>query len=131
MKSIVTRYVAANDETVKAEELKADILVNRTLKVVARSTSRADGSRGCECAEQRKVTRGEVAAETARANSINMAMAIVVVIAIVGSVLFSFIGIARPMTRLNGALGQMAAGNLDIVIPGAVRGDEMATSPRP
>ena len=49
-----------------------------------------------------KISRGEVAAETARANWINMAMAIVVVIAIVGSVLFSFIGIARPMTRLNG-----------------------------
>ena len=43
----------------------------------------------------------------------------------VGSVLFSFLGIARPMTRLNGALGQMAAGNLDIDIPGADRGDEI------
>ena len=29
------------------------------------------------------------------------------------------------MTRLNGALGQMAGGNLDIAIPGADRGDEI------
>ena len=29
------------------------------------------------------------------------------------------------MTRLNGALGEMAGGNLDVVIPGADRGDEI------
>ena len=64
-------------------------------------------------------------AETAQANRINFGLAIVVMIAIIGSVMFSFFGIARPMTRLNGALGQMAGGNLDIVIPGADRGDEI------
>ena len=52
-------------------------------------------------------------------------MAIVVVISLIVSVIFSFLGIARPMTRLNGALGEMAGGNLDIVIPGADRGDEI------
>jgi methyl-accepting chemotaxis protein len=52
-------------------------------------------------------------------------MAIVVMMSLIGSVVFSFFGIARPMTRLNGALGQMAGGNLDIVIPGADRGDEI------
>src|SRR6185437_7828492 len=36
-----------------------------------------------------------------------------------------FLGIARPMTRLNGALGEMAGGNLDVAIPGASRGDEI------
>jgi methyl-accepting chemotaxis protein len=124
MKSIVTRYVAANDETVKAEELKADILTNRTLKVVAESGELMEGSVS-NAQKNAKISREEVASETARANWINMGMAIVVVIAIVGSVLFSFLGIARPMTRLNGALGQMAAGNLDIAIPGADRGDEI------
>ncbi len=29
------------------------------------------------------------------------------------------------MTRLNGAMGKMAAGDLDVVIPGAKRGDEI------
>src|ERR1019366_9024506 len=65
------------------------------------------------------------AAEEAYAGRINFGLAIVVMSAIIGSVLFSFFGIARPMTRLNGALGQMAAGHLDIVIPGADRGDEI------
>ena len=54
-----------------------------------------------------------------------MAMAIVVVISLIASVIFSFVGIARPMTRLNGALGKMAGGDLDVVIPGADRGDEI------
>jgi methyl-accepting chemotaxis protein len=124
MTSIVTRYVAANDETVKAEELKADILANRTVTVVNESGELME-SAVSNAQKNAKISRDEVAFETARAGSINMVTAIVVVIAIVGSVLFSFLGIARPMTRLNGALGQMATGNLDIVIPGADRGDEI------
>ena len=39
--------------------------------------------------------------------------------------MFSFLGVARPMTRLNGALGRMAGGDLDVEIPGAGRGDEI------
>jgi methyl-accepting chemotaxis protein len=124
MKSIVTRYIAANDETIKAEDLKTDILANRTVKVVNDSGELMEAA-VANAQKNTKISRDEVASETARANSVNMVMAIVVVIAIVGSVLFSFLGIARPMTRLNGALGQMAAGNLDIEIPGADRGDEI------
>ena len=52
-------------------------------------------------------------------------MAVVVMIPMIVSVVSSFLGIARPMTRLNGALGEMAGGNLDVVIPGAERGDEI------
>ena len=124
MMSILTRFIAANDETVKAEELKADILVNRTLKVVAEFGELMEAAVST-AQKNAKISREEVAAETAKASWINLVTAIVVVIAIVGSVLFSFLGIARPMTRLNGALGQMAAGNLDIAIPGADRGDEI------
>jgi methyl-accepting chemotaxis protein len=122
--SILTRFIAANDDTIKAEELKADILVNRTLKVVAESGELMEAAVST-AQKNAKISREEVAAETAKASWINLVTAIVVVIAIVGSVLFSFLGIARPMTRLNGALGQMAAGNLDIAIPGADRGDEI------
>ena len=35
------------------------------------------------------------------------------------------------MMRLNGALAEMAGGNLDVVIPGAGRGDEIGDWPRP
>src|SRR3989337_20943 len=72
-----------------------------------------------------KESKEEVAAAIAQANQINMAIAVVVVISLIASVIFSFFGVARPMTRLNGALGQMAGGNLSVVIPGAGRGDEI------
>ncbi len=52
-------------------------------------------------------------------------MAVVVVLSLIASVVFSFLGVARPMTRLNGALGKMAGGDLDVEIPGAGRGDEI------
>ena len=72
-----------------------------------------------EAAKQEAVEAG------VKATWVNLMMAIVVVISLVVSVIFSFLGIARPMTRLNGALSQMAAGNLHIQIPGADRGDEI------
>jgi nitrogen fixation/metabolism regulation signal transduction histidine kinase len=72
-----------------------------------------------------KSSKQEVAAVIAQANRISMAVAIVVVISLVASVIFTFLGVSRPMVRLNGALGQMAGGNLDIAIPGADRGDEI------
>jgi methyl-accepting chemotaxis protein len=67
----------------------------------------------------------EVTAKMTAAFRVSFAIGIVVVIALVASVMFSFFGIARPMTRLNGALAQMAGGHLDVVIPGADRGDEI------
>ena len=70
-------------------------------------------------------SKDEVVAETAQANRINLIMAVIVILSLVGSMGFSFIGITRPMMRLNGALGAMAGGNLDVVIPGASRGDEI------
>ncbi len=52
-------------------------------------------------------------------------LAIVVMLSLVGSVVFTFVDVSRPLMRLNGALGNMAAGELNIEIPGANRGDEV------
>ena len=52
-------------------------------------------------------------------------MTIVVVISLIGSVIFSFVDIARPMTRLNGGArkdGRRQSGHRD---SGADRGDEI------
>ena len=65
------------------------------------------------------------AAELSQANRLNLVVAVIVMLSLVGSVVFTFIGIARPLMRLNGALGKMAAGELNIEIPGAGRGDEV------
>jgi len=65
------------------------------------------------------------AAERSDANRLNLIAAVLVMLSLVGSVIFTFIGVARPLTALNGALGKMAEGALNVVIPGASRGDEV------
>jgi methyl-accepting chemotaxis protein len=124
MESIVKKFLAANQAAVKTEELKAQILAERTVKVVNEAGELMEAAVST-AQKNRNVSKEEVAAATAQANWISLTLAIVVVIALIASVAFSFLGIARPMTRLNAALGEMAGGNLDVVIPGANRGDEI------
>jgi methyl-accepting chemotaxis protein len=122
--SIVKRFLAANDEVVKTEQLKNDIVANRTVNVAAEAVELMETT--VETAQKNSMaSKDEVVAETAQANRINLIMAVIVILSLVGSVVFSFIGITRPMVRLNGALGEMAGGNLDVVIPGTSRGDEI------
>jgi methyl-accepting chemotaxis protein len=122
--SIVKRYLVANDESVKTEALKEEIVQNRMLKFVNEAGDLMEAAVSTAKANN-KAAKEEAAVQTAWASQINTGMAIVVMLSLIVSVLFSFLGIARPMTRLNGALGEMAGGNLDVVIPGADRGDEI------
>jgi methyl-accepting chemotaxis protein len=122
--SIVKRFLAANDESVKTEALKEEIVQNRMLKYVIEAGDLMEAAVSTAQANN-KASKEEAAVQTAWASQINTGMAIVVMISLIVSVVFSFLGIARPMTRLNGALGEMAGGNLDVVIPGADRGDEI------
>ncbi|WP_291845609.1 methyl-accepting chemotaxis protein [Bradyrhizobium sp.] len=124
LSAIVKRFVAANEDIVKTEQLKDDIVVNRTVKLVASAAEVMEAT--VEFAQRNeKSAKEEAMADTALANRVNLIMTIVVVISLIVSMVFSFIGVARPMTRLNGALAKMAGGNLDIAIPGAGRGDEI------
>jgi len=72
-----------------------------------------------------KATKKQAADELVSANRINFALGMVVMISLVISMVFTFFGISRPLMRLNGALGKMAGGQLDVEIPGAARGDEI------
>jgi methyl-accepting chemotaxis protein len=69
--------------------------------------------------------KDHAASELASANRISFIAAVTVMLALIGSVIFTFIGVARPLTRLNGALGKIAGGELNVEIPGATRGDEV------
>src|SRR5438552_3669741 len=124
IKALMDGFLAANEEAVRTEQLKNDIIANRTVKAaadVARLMEETvDGAQ-----KDAKTSKEEVMDDTEQANRINLIMAIVVVMSLIASVVFSFLGVARPMTRLNGALGEMAGGNLDVEIPGAARGDEI------
>ena len=124
LSSIVKRFLAANEEAVKTEQLKNDIIANRTVKAATDVANLMEETVD-SAQKDAKISKDEVMADTERANQINLIMAIVVVVSLIASVVFSFLGVARPMTRLNGALGKMAGGNLDVEIPGASRGDEI------
>ena len=104
--------------------MKNDIVVNRTVNVAAEAVELMETT--VDTAQKNSMaSKDEVVAETGQATRINLSMAVIVILAMVGSVVFTFIGITRPMMRLNGALGKMAGGNLDVVIPGTSRGDEI------
>jgi methyl-accepting chemotaxis protein len=122
--SIVKRFLAANDDVVKTETLKDDIIANRSVKFANEAAELMEATVS-NAQKNSAVSKDEVAAETAQANRINLIMAGIVILTLIASAVFSFLGIARPMTRLNGALGEMARGKLDIEIPGASRGDEI------
>jgi methyl-accepting chemotaxis protein len=121
--SIVKRFLAANDEVVKTEQLKADIGA-RALKSAGEATELMETAVST-AQENNRAAKEQVAAQVAWANRLNVGMAVVVMVSLIGAMAFSFLGVARPMTRLNGALGEMAGGNLNVVIPGASRGDEI------
>jgi methyl-accepting chemotaxis protein len=124
LSSIVKRFLAANEEAVKTEQVKNDIIINRTTKSAADAADLMEATVE-NSKKNAQTSKEEVVAETAQANRISLIMALVVVVSLIGSVVFSFLGVARPMTRLNGALGKMAGGDLDVEIPGAGRGDEI------
>lgn len=69
--------------------------------------------------------RSQAAGTSEQSATINLVLGSIVVLMLFGSMVFSFFGIARPLTRLNDALASMAAGKLGVVIPGAHRGDEI------
>jgi methyl-accepting chemotaxis protein len=124
LNAIIDRFVAITDESVKTEALRADIVANRTVRAVEEAGALMD--KQVEISQRNAQTSREEATEVVtRASQISVVVGAVTVIALIASVIFSFFGVARPMTRLNAALGEMAGGNLDVVIPGADRGDEI------
>jgi methyl-accepting chemotaxis protein len=121
--TIINRFLAVTDESVKTDALRADI-VGRTAKAVEEAGSLME--KQVEISQGNARTSREEAADVInRASQVGLLIGAVTVIALVASVIFSFFGVSRPMTRLNGALGEMASGNLDVKIPGASRGDEI------
>jgi len=69
--------------------------------------------------------KDRIAAQEAGSRTIGMALDAVVMLMLIGSIVFSYLGVSRPIARLNDAMDQMGKGNLDIEVPGAGRSDEI------
>jgi methyl-accepting chemotaxis protein len=120
----VKGFSAVTAEAVQAEAAKKELvdmkalpLANQILELMRTALDVAAGN-----AEQAKTL---ATTELSQADRLSFVMEIVMMLSLAGSVIFTFIGVSRPLMRLNGALGKMAAGELNIDIPGAVRGDEI------
>jgi methyl-accepting chemotaxis protein len=120
---IINRFLGVTGDSVTTDALKTDI-IKRSAKLVEEAGALMETQVGLS-QKNAKSLRDEAAVESARANQINLMLTVVLVIALIASMVFTFFGISRPIMRLNDALGEMAGGNLDVVIPGAARGDEI------
>ena len=122
--SDVKSLLILTDEAVKSEEAKANISRTRTQPTANRAAERMQLAM---TAARKSVedSKAESANEALLASRVNFGLSIVVMLSLLGSVAFGFLGLARPMTRLNDAMGRMAAGDLDVVVPGVNRGDEI------
>jgi methyl-accepting chemotaxis protein len=120
---IVTGFSAATGEATKNEANKSEI-VQKSLAVGNQAVElMRTAVNAAEKFTEEATT--EAALELNRANRISFILAAVVMLTLAGSAVFTFLGVARPLTRLNGALGKMAGGELNIDIPGGNRGDEV------
>jgi methyl-accepting chemotaxis protein len=118
------RYREGMEQNVKAMDRLAAVMRDRAdpariaLDKIVEETNAALTARVAEIG-------AKTAAHEARGQMIGLTLDIVVVLILIGSAVFSFFRISRPLARLNGAMGAMANGNLDIEVPGAERSDEI------
>jgi methyl-accepting chemotaxis protein len=120
----VKGFSAATQEAIQAEAVKKELvdmkavpIANQILELMQTALDIA----GKNAEEAKKLATSELS----QANRLSLVMTIVMMLSLLGSVVFTFVDVSRPLTRLNGALGKMAADELNIEIPGANRGDEV------
>lgn len=117
-------FAAATAEAAKLEAVKKDIVEVQTLP---RANQAAELMReAVEVADKlAAASQSEAAAQLSQSNRISFAASVAVILSLIGAVIFTFVGVARPLSLLNGALGRLAGGELNVEIPGADRGDEV------
>lgn len=117
-------FAAATAEATKLEAVKKDVVEMQTLP---RANQAAELMReAVEVADKlAAASQSEAAAQLSQSNRISFAASVAVILSLIGAVVFTFVGVARPLSLLNGALGRLAGGELNVEIPGADRGDEV------
>jgi methyl-accepting chemotaxis protein len=120
----VKGFSAVTGEAIQAEAVKKELVDVKASPVAnqARELMRTAVEVAGKNTEEAKTL---ATTDLGQANRLSFALEIVMMLSLVGSVIFTFIGVSRPLIRLSGALGKMAVGELNIEIPGAARGDEV------
>ncbi|MBV9462380.1 MAG: HAMP domain-containing protein, partial [Bradyrhizobium sp.] len=120
----VKGFSAATQEAIQAEATKKELVETKAMPVVGQAVELMQAALDMASKNAEKA-QALAATELSQANRLSLVLEIVVILALLGSVVFTFVDVSRPLIRLNGALGKMAAGDLNIEIPGANRGDEV------
>ncbi|MGP9811304.1 methyl-accepting chemotaxis protein [Rhodopseudomonas sp. NSM] len=124
LEAMLATYAKTTTEAFAADTLKNSISRERTVPIANKAAIMLRGA--VEKSQQSVLdAKAKTAAEIAWSGRVNFAFGAAIILVLIGSAIFSFLGVARPLTRLNGALGQIAAGRLDVKIVGAERGDEI------
>src|SRR6266480_4071504 len=124
LEPLVKEFVTSSAQAIDADELKNAISKTRTIPIANRvaellRTSVPDAQKAVADA------RAHAADKMLQAGRVNLGIGIVTILVLIIPGAFSYLGIARPMTGLNGAMGRMAEGDLNVIVPGADRGDEI------
>jgi methyl-accepting chemotaxis protein len=121
---LVKGFVSVTNEIIEADLLKNSISKNRTIPI---ANEVAELLRTPVPIAQKAIAEAKTAVEDKmqRAGQVSLGFGAAIMLVLVGSTVFSFMGIVRPMNRLSSAMGKMAGGELDVVISGADRGDEI------
>ncbi|KIZ45764.1 MULTISPECIES: HAMP domain-containing methyl-accepting chemotaxis protein [Rhodopseudomonas] len=114
----------ATGEQLQAEHKKRDQIDARALALMSNALSlmRTTVDAAKRAADSAK---DQAATQLSQANRLNFALGMAVMLSLFASMIFNFVGTSRPLMKLNGALGKMAAGELSVDVPGAGRGDEI------
>jgi methyl-accepting chemotaxis protein len=126
----INRSLVINvNEIAKTEEEKERLVRERAIPIGAQG-AKIMGSAVSIAQSLAEEARGRNFNELRQAKRISFGLSVMLVLSLVIAVVFSFVGIARPISLLTGAISQIAKGNLEIVVPGADRGDEIGDMAR-
>jgi methyl-accepting chemotaxis protein len=115
---------ALASELFETENLRAQIRTTRLPPIAAESVKLI----GAAVADALQIITEEnagVTGELGQAGRVGLAIGALVVAVLFGSAIFSFLGIGRPIAKLNRAMAGIANGHIDIIVPGAARSDEI------
>ncbi len=113
----IAKTLSANDHATKAVKDRADPARVELDKILDETIA--------AMSKQAAEIKDRIDTQEVRSRTIGIALDAVVVAILIASIVFSYLGVSRPIARLNGAMDQMGKGNLDIEVPGAARNDEI------
>jgi len=120
----MTNVKSITDEVIRLEQAKSRIHDERVQPIAGEINKLVD--QGVSVATgYLDMRRARFAAEIERASWTGLAIGVPVVLVLIGSVVFSMLSVARPISAMTAAMGRLAAGNFDVVLPGLGRKDEI------